>query len=312
MDLLRRAVERARAGEPLALATVVAVAGSAPRHPGAKMLVHADGSSFGTIGGGRVEEEVRRVAMEVAAGAPARLVTHHLVRDLAMCCGGSMELYLEPVAPSADALDQVLAALAGRGASLLVTPLDGGPKFVEPLPPGPSTRPRREGARFLEPVAPPERLFIFGCGHVARALGPLAASVGFQVVVCDDGETGALAEPVTGSHMHVASFDVRDVERELGALGRGDWIIVLTRDHGIDQRILEQLLPGDELSYLGVIGSAGKIGRFRKRILAKGLATEAQWARVHGPIGLDIGAETPAEIAVAVVAQLIEQQRRRG
>lgn len=313
MELLRQAIIRAEAGEGLALVTVIQVRGSAPRHLGAKMLVAADGSTTSTIGGGRVEMAATTAAVEVAAGAPARRVSHHLVRDLAMCCGGSMELYVEPVAPSMPALREALACWEARRPALLVTRLDGSPKRVRALSQPAPRQPLCEGDELLEPILPQDRMLLFGAGHVARALGPLAASVGFDVVLCDDDETGALSavgRPAWAQRM-IESFDVRDVQAALGPLGAGDYALIVTRDHAMDQAILEQLLPNEALTYLGLIGSRGKIGRFRKRLEHKGIATPARWARLHAPIGLNIGAETPEEIAVAVVAELI-QLRHRG
>jgi xanthine dehydrogenase accessory factor len=312
MKILSQAVERAQAGERLALVTVLAVRGSAPRHEGTKMLVNADGAITGTIGGGRIEQEATGAGAEVAAGAPARRLHQHLVRDLAMCCGGSMELYIEPVAPSLPALRQAVAMYAARQPALLITPLGGGPKRVEEAAAPVRREPVCEDDRLIEPLWPSERLVLFGAGHVARAIAPLAAEVGFEVVVCDDDETGALGrlgDPPWASRT-VDSFEPPEVEAEIGRLGFGDYVLVVTRDHALDERILERVLPNAAITYLGLIGSRGKVGRIRKRLAARDLATDQHWARLHAPIGLDIGAETPAEIAVAVVAQLIHVRRR--
>ncbi len=310
MELLVDAVARSTAGEPVALATVVGAWGSVPRHVGAKMLVDVAEGTVGTIGGGRIELEVTRAAAEVAAGAPPRLLRHHLVRDLAMCCGGTMEVYLEPVAPSLEALREALRHWQERRPALLVTPLDGTAKLLEPLAVHAARRPRRDGGQFFEPVWPRERVLLFGAGHVAGAIGPLAARVGFEVVVCDDDELGAVTSPPPWAAKVIESFEIADVERALGTIGAGDFAVIVTRDHALDQRILEQLLGHETLSYLGLIGSVGKIGRFRKRLAAKGLYSDTRWARLHAPIGLDIGAETPEEIAIAVVAELIAERRR--
>jgi xanthine dehydrogenase accessory factor len=309
MQVLREALERARTRGPQALVTVIATSGSTPRHAAARMVVDGEGATFGTIGGGRVEMVAIERGVEVARGAPAERVRHHLVRDLAMCCGGSMELYVQPVAPSADPLAQALAMWQARRPLRLVTRLDGAPMEVEESDGARSRRPQLDGDRFVEPIWPGDRVLLFGLGHVARATGPVLAGLGFEVVVCDDNETGVLdAAPPPWASRAVTSFELADVAREVGPLGYGDYIIIMTRDHAVDQRILEQALVHeslDQLSYLGLIGSRGKIGRFRKRLEARGVATPERWERLRAPIGLDIAAETPAELAISVAAELI-------
>jgi xanthine dehydrogenase accessory factor len=295
-----------------ALCTVIEATGSTPRHVGARMAVLPDGGLVGTIGGGRVEQEVAAAAREVIAGGPARRVRHHLVRDLAMCCGGTMELVIAPLAPSAPALQAMVRARAERRATIVETPLDGGPLRVRPATVDELARrrPERAGHALIELVRPLDRVILFGAGHVARAIGPLARSCGYQVVVCDDGDTGAVDPPPPWAHAVVDSFDPADLVRQVGPLGAGDHVLIVTRDHAVDQRVLEQLIGRDDLSYLGMIGSRGKVGRFHKRLAAKGLVDDASWARLRAPIGLDLGAETPEEIAVAVMAELIALRRR--
>lgn len=278
------------------------------------MAVYEDGSISGTIGGGRVEHVVTEAGVEVAGGGEARRVTHHLVRDLAMCCGGSMELYIEPLAPSQEAIAGAVRSLDERRPARLITPLSGEPKWIEELSEMPGAALQLFDDRFVEPVRPRERVIVFGAGHVARRVVPLAAGVGFEVVICDDGETGELDDPPPAD-LVVDSFDWRDVERALGPLGAGDYVVILTRDHAVDQEILERALAAESLTYLGVIGSLGKIGRFKKRLAAKSLAGEERWQRISAPIGVDIAAETPEEIAVSIVAELIARrntERVRG
>ncbi len=219
-----------------------------------------------------------------------------------------MELYIEPLAPSREAIAAALELRRARRGGALVTPLCGQPKRVVELE-TPPRRPALDGDELVEPIRPPDRLFVIGCGHVGRALGSIAASLGFEIVACDDGDTGALDEPPAWATRVVPSFDVADIEREVGALGDGDFVAIATRDHATDERVLERLLTNDSLSYLGLIGSRRKIERFRRRLEAKQVATPARWERLYAPIGLDIGAETPEEIAVAIAAQLVAVAR---
>jgi xanthine dehydrogenase accessory factor len=316
IDVLREAARAGAEGAAVALATVIRTGGSTPRHPGAKMIVAADGAITGTIGGGKIELEVAEVGASVAAGEGARRVTKHLGHDLAMCCGGSMDVWVEPLdAPRWKALAEAARRREARATCVLVTALDvvggGGKDVLGDHPCLAARRPVVDGDRLYEPVFPTPRLVLFGAGHVARAIAPLAATVGFELVVCDEDERFAAAERFPGARL-VHTFDPRDLPAELGAFGAGDHVIILTRDHALDQAILEQLLARRDLPYLGLIGSRGKLGRFRKRLEAKGIGGEADWARLRSPVGLDIGAETPEEIAVAVVAELVRARNVPG
>ncbi len=314
LDVFAAALRALDAGRGVAIAAVTGASGSTPRHLGARMLVAADGEQWGTVGGGRIEALVVAAAREVAAGAPPRVVRQHLVRDLAMCCGGSMEVAITPAAPSRDAI----ARLAGsRRPLVLVTPLEGAPLAVrEPAAGDPRAhQPVVQGGALVERLGAAERAIVFGLGHVARALGPHLAQLGFQVVVCDDGETGATDAAPPWADRVIDSFDAAEVEREVGGFSADDYVLIVTRDHAIDQKLLEQLIGHDEIGYLGMIGSRGKIGRFKKRLEAKGVLDDSEqaqqrWARLRAPIGLDVGAETPEEIAIAIAAELVACRRR--
>jgi xanthine dehydrogenase accessory factor len=312
LDVFAAALRALDAGRGVAIASVIGAHGSTPRHLGARMAVADDGEQWGTIGGGRIEQLVCEAAREVAAGAAPRVVRQHLVRDLAMCCGGSMEIVLTSAAASRAALTELVATVP----CVVVTPIDGEPLSVRA--PGAGDPPPHRAAivdgALVERVGDGERAIVFGFGHVARNLGPLLAQLGFTVIVCDDGETRAIGEPPAWASQVIESFDLPVIERELGGIAREDLVLIVTRDHAIDQQLLEQLIVRDDIGYLGMIGSRGKVGRFRKRLEAKGLldgdAGAARWARVRAPIGLDVGAETPQEIAVAIAAELIAVRRR--
>ena len=310
-DVFAAALAALDAGRGVAIATVIGAHGSTPRHLGARMAVADDGEQWGTIGGGRIEQLVASAAREVAGGAPARVVRQHLVRDLAMCCGGSMEVVLTP----AESSREVLREVAAQTASVLVTPIDGAAFAARAATPDdpPLHRPIVVEGQLVERLGGSERAIVFGLGHVAKHLGPLLAGLGYAVIVCDDGETGATDDPPPWATRLVESFDLGEIERALGGFRREDSVLIVTRDHAIDQQLLEQLIARDEVGYLGMIGSRGKVGRFRKRLEAKGLldgdAGEARWARLRAPIGLDIGAETPAEIAIAIAAELVALRR---
>jgi xanthine dehydrogenase accessory factor len=290
---------------PSALVTVVASRGSTPRHPPSKMIVGADGTARGTVGGGRLEAEIMKAAAAVASGGapPSRLC--RATRDLGMCCGGEIEVWIEPLdAARADALMEVTRRLARRLPTALATTLaaPGGKTALFEDPCLDTRRPRLEGDCFVEPLLPRDRLLLFGSGHVAYALAALATGVGFEVVACDDNEL--LSQERFPTARRVDSLDVADVLRAVGPFGRGDHAIIATHDHELDQAVLEQLLPQRELASLGMLGSQRKRERIRARVEA-GDIDEVDWARLRCPVGIDIGAETPDEIAVSVVAELV-------
>lgn len=238
-------------GERFALVTVVRTAGSTPRKPGAKMIVRASGESVGSVGGGAIEQALVDEARAALAAGEPRLVRRHLTHDLAMCCGGEVEAFIEPL-----------------------------------------------GQR--------ELLVLFGGGHINAALCPIAAQLGFEVIVCDDLEELASEERFPAARRLVRSFEVRDVG---AAFDAGTSVVVATRDHAVDQRVLEQLFAaGASPRYLGVIGSQAKLLKFRRRLEAKGVGGPFI-ASIRGPIGVHVGAQTPAEIAVAVAAELVAVRR---
>lgn len=316
-DVFAQALRALEAGRGVAIATVIGAHGSTPRHLGARMAIATDGEQWGTVGGGKIEQLVAAAACEVAGGASPRVVRQHLVRDLAMCCGGSMDVLLTPGAPSRAALVALAETLRPQ---ILLTPLEGAPLEIRAVRDG-DPRPHHPAVVedvLVERVGATERAILFGLGHVARHLGPLLGTLGFTVIVCDDGETGALgaAQPPAWAARVIESFDPAEVERLVGGFDGQDHVLVITRDHAIDQRLLEALIVHDELGYLGMIGSRGKVGRFKKRLEARGLLDgavgEARWARLRAPIGLDLGAETPEEIAIAIAAELVCRRRRAG
>lgn len=311
MEFFANARRWAQGRANLALVTVVETRGSVPRHVGARMLVDERAQTCETIGGGRVEAEVTTLASKIAAGEePSQAVTHHLVRDLAMCCGGSMTFSIERLG-NGELVSEVAERLANRDAVKVVTRVAGG---VSTEPADVRFSPTWDGRVFEEALWPRERALVFGAGHVARALLPLLGATGFERVVCDDNEVGALEHVSSFAERTIASFEPFDVGREIGPFGPGDYALILTRDHALDQRLVEKLLVEPDLGYLGLIGSLGKVGRFRRRLLAKGTITEDQWQRLSAPIGLDIAAETPAEIAVSICAELVRHRAasRRG
>jgi xanthine dehydrogenase accessory factor len=160
---------------------------------------------------------------------------------------------------------------------------------------------------FIEPVAPAPELFVIGAGHVGAQLATLAATTGFRTHVVDDREKFASAERVPGA----ASVTVEHVPDWLAraALPAGAYVVVVTRGHRHDLDAL-RLLVGRDLAYLGLIGSRAKVARLYDVLRGEGVPAE-RLRRVHAPIGLDIGAVTPEEIAVSIMAELVAVRRGR-
>ena len=255
IDVFDELVRLRREGVSCALATVVRTSGSTPRKSAARMIVIHDGETIGTIGGGRIEKEVTDATVALLTeglAARPKLMRYHLTHELGMCCGGEMEVFVEPLVPE-----------------------------------------------------PP--LIVCGAGHVARALVPLARQVGFAPILVDDLDALATRERFPDALELIDSFNVRDWKDV--PLDDRTYVVIVTRDHAQDQALVEQLIDRD-LAYLGLIGSRRKIELFRQRLEHKGFDPQ-HFARLHAPIGLDIGAETPEEIAVSIVAELVKTRAAR-
>ena len=246
-------IERARRERVTAvLATVVQVTGSAPQVPGAKLVVLADGRAAGTVGGGAFERRVLEEARSALdpASQPTRLLTLNLTRDLGMCCGGEMKV-------------------------------------------------------FLERVLGPERLVVFGGGHIGKALAEAAARVGFAVTVVDEREEWAAparfpqAREVVNEEPEVALPEL--------LLDEATFCVVVTHDHKLDQALVKSLL-GSRARFVGLVASRTKRNKFVARLRAQGLS-EAELGRLRSPLGLALGAITPEEIALSIVAELVAVRR---
>ncbi len=368
----------------LVLVTLTEQSGSAPRSAGARMLVLADGSILGTIGGGRYEAEAIEAALvlhRMGAGAsgaplgtrPGILLAYslHGVEDMDMICGGALTLLLEYLpaghAPVRKAFAQGQEAeAAGRAFSFAVKitvtdsrckeaarskagfPLPGQSLCVDverfaicpadqagkafslflpgdlpqdiaqqaarlyearpPLPPPLALhRVKEEGSCWLlEHFAGPARVFLFGGGHVSFASARLAQSVGFRVVVIDDRPEFASPERFPGASIErPPSLSEEDMMQVLSRMrvSPEDALVILTRGHAHDREALAAALS-TSAGYIGMIGSKSKRDAVYAQLTACGLAPE-RLGRVHAPIGLAIGAESPEEIAVSIVGELI-------
>jgi xanthine dehydrogenase accessory factor len=231
-------------GERGALATVVRTSGSTPQQPGARLLLCPDGTIVGTVGGGAVEHAVLHELGDIRRSGQRKLLAYDLGYDLGMCCGGRMEVFVEP---------------------------------IEATP----------------------RLFLLGAGHVAKATAPLARSIGFEVTVVDEREELANEDRFPGCRV-----ELLDATTLLGRteLGERDWLLIATHDHGLDQEVLA-LAMKKRPRYIGLVGSRRKVFRLLQRIAQR--QGEINLDRVYAPVGADLGAVGPEEIAVSIVSELI-------
>lgn len=314
MNVWRAAADLIRAGAPGALATVARVRGSTPVPAGAKMLVGATGRLIGSVGGGCVEADVIGAALEAQARRVPALFTHHLNADLAgdlgLSCGGTVDIFVEPLLPD-DGYVRVLEAAADAPSGLVRTAIDWTRQPVKTFEALVDTRGvaatlTRDGRFMEERLTQAPRVLVFGAGHVGAAIARAAAAAGFRVVVIDDRAEYADASRF-GDGIAVLTADVE------GALLRypltaADAVVIATRGHRDDALILERVSTSPA-SYVGLLGSKRK-----KAVITKALATAgvpvARLKRVRVPVGLAIGAVTPEEIAVSVVAELIAWRRR--
>jgi xanthine dehydrogenase accessory factor len=295
LDLLNQIVDRAVRGEVVAVCALVRTTGSTPQKAGAIMLVLRDGQTIGTIGGGCVEAEVRTRALQQMIDGHDRLLSFDLNHDLGwddgLVCGGVMDVAVQ-VVQSAESANLYRAArdgvVSGKTVQLQISVPDD----------------RQNLIGFAVPIESSPHLVIAGAGHVGQALAAVAQQMDFAVTVIDDRPDFASSARFPDSKVLVGP-----VETELAGLkiNRQTYVVIVTRGHKRDALALAAVVRSDA-HYVGLIGSKRKIVRIFKDLHQQGISAE-QLRQVHAPIGLDIGAVTPAEIAVSIAAELIAVRR---
>lgn len=254
-DIYEEIVAIRRAGCRAVLATIVHGRGSVPSAASARLLVREDGTTLGSIGGGFVEIEVSRLAQEILRDERPRKVVfdlnQHPAADQGMVCGGTMEVYLEP-------------------------------------------------------IVPPPALYLFGAGQTPRAVSRVAHLAGFDVTVIDNYAEQLNEERFPFAKRLLGPSAVLSAQL---AINSNSYIVIMTRGHSEDMEILRWAVNAGA-RYIGMIGSERKVISIFKHLSGEGI-DRALLERVHAPIGLDIGAVTPEEIAVSVVAELVATRRNR-
>jgi xanthine dehydrogenase accessory factor len=318
------------AGRPVVRAVIVRTWGSTPREAGADMVLDVSGGLLGTVGGGCGEAEVYELAQQMLAedDVTGALLHVDLTEDPeeggGKVCGGRFDVLLHKLRPGVEgALVEDVLRRTAEGESLeWVTDLrEVRPGFWKQgeirvdLVPVVTVRPLNqaevrlvdepESCRFTEPVGLARRLVIVGAGHIARPLCVMASVAGYQVVVLDDRAEYAQADYFPEA-FRVECGEYRELLPEL-ARGPLTSVVLVTRGHKHDQECL-RLVAEFELEYIGMIGSQRRVDAVFAELVQEGVDARAL-KRVCAPIGLEIGAQTPAEIAVCILAQMIRDRR---
>ena len=311
-----------REGRHAALATVVETWGSAPRPVGSQLAISGASDIMGSVSGGCVEGAVVVEALEALSDGRPRLLTFGVSDDEAfavgLACGGTIRVLVEPVGSALPEamLAEICAARAARKPIAHVVNLETWEARVtagpgDPLADAIATRFRsdksgqEEGGWFIAIHNPPLRMIVVGAVHIAQPLVQMARLTGYDPILIDPREAFGAAERFPGEKI---SHDWPDEAMAAHGLDARTAVVTLTHDPKIDDPAIVAALNSDAF-YLGCLGSTRTHAKRLDRLAEHGL-TEAQVARIHAPVGLNIGAKSPAEIAVAILAQITQVLRQ--
>lgn len=304
-----------RAGQGAAIATVVQTWGSAPRQAGSQLAISGQGAIMGSVSGGCVEGAVVAEALEALSDGRPRLLTYGVSDDSAfavgLACGGTIQVLVEPVGDGPQALDpkllaEIVQARAQRRAMGVLTDLGHFTRqLVTPDLPDlhMAFRADKSGlqadGQLLTLHNPPLRLVVVGAVHIAQALLPMARLAGYDPILVDPREAFASPERFPGERL---VHDWPDAALDAIGLDPRVAVVTLTHDSKLDDPAIIAALRSD-VFYLGCLGSTRTHAKRLERLRALGF-DEGTLARIHAPVGLNIGAKTPAEIALSTLAQI--------
>lgn len=336
-DLLLELEKAVQQNQPVCYTCLVETRGSTPQKPGAAMLIFRDGSQVGTLGGGCVEAEVKRRALRLIDATTPEIMTFQLDSDYGwddgLICGGRMKVLVDPITTEEDlayfkAMNQLLESDQGCTEAIVIKPetaeggsetdrylIDANSKIVawrgQQEPPAQlwkglkpiQNRPRpyvNAGIAYLT-FHQTCQLVIVGCGHIGQKVAELASAVGFEIIAVDDRQEYCSSERFpTAKQLIVGNFDTALADFSV----TGDtFIIIVTRGHNHDEEALGHLAESPA-RYIGMIGSKRKVKLIFEDLLRTGTPREAL-AKVHAPLGFDIGSQTVPEIALSIVAELV-------
>lgn len=333
-DIWTEICNRLSAGQTLAAATIAMEDGSTPRSAGSKMLVDRNGLLFGTVGGGLGEATTIDAARDALADGRSRLLpidmSGTMMAGADLVCGGRLNMFVQVVEPKhLDVFQNLRRRIGQRLDSYLITPTEGAPEPVLLYPEGGGAGEIPGGLAetilddppasaglcewegrlfFVEAVGARTRLILAGGGHVSRATAEMATLVDFDVFVQDDRPEFVAPERfpwIAPERLAAVPEFANCFSGEIlgDPIDAHCFLAILTRGHAHDYHVLVQALR-TPAGYIGMIGSRRKRDQIYARLLADGFA-QADLDRIHSPIGLAIGAETPAEIAVSIVGELV-------
>jgi len=328
-DILRKAQKWKEAGRDVALATVVETWGSAPRPVGSHLVIDSEGNFLGSVSGGCVEGDVITEALDMIAMGGQQMLEFGVADETAwragLSCGGRIRVYVQSIdADRADRLAAFNAERAMRRPCILVTNIASGKQRLvraadvdsEPMADILKERLRlgKSGIvewggeeLFLRVETPPVRLVVIGAVHVSQMLAPIVSLAGFDMIIIDPRNAFATPERFPGVRL-IAEWP----EVALASLHLDHYtaMVLLTHDPRIDDQGLTEALRAD-CFYIGALGSRKTHANRLERMRAKGFG-DAVLKRIHAPIGLDIGAVSPAEIAVSIAGEIIADLHRKA
>jgi len=308
-EALQQATRWRVEGRRVALATVVATRRSAPRPVGSKLVVSERGELAGSVSGGCVESDVVLAAQDVLAGGEPRLVTYGITDEMAfgvgLPCGGEIDVFVEELREEVR-LEVTLTVVAGEGV---------GERLHDPeLEQAARRRGRSHVFEFADSMvfadvqAPPPRLFIYGAVDTAEALCRAAKLLGWRTVVADARASFATRERIPSADELLVLWPEEALAQVRPDVDTA--VLVLTHDDKFDLPLLEAVLKTDAF-YVGALGSRRNQERRRGLLLERGV-DEADLERIAGPVGLDIGADTPAETALSMLAEILAARAGRA
>ena len=304
-DVLSRVLRLAEAGRKAAVATVVRIEGSAYRRPGAKFLVEDEGGTAGSISGGCLEADVREVALEVMRSGVPRLLRYETGGDdasvfsLGLGCSGTVEIFVQS-ATSPKALEpvrEILELLQGDRAFSVATAISGeAAGRVRVLAPGVAAEREASSDVFVEALEPPPHVLVFGAGDDAIPICTYASEAGFRVTVVDHREAALSKERFPGAFRLIS----RRSDEGLEGLPAGPRTLAVAKTHSFahDREWVRRLLSAG-VPYIGLLGPRAR----GAKLLSQVGVTESD--RIFTPVGLDLGAEGPEQVAIAIVAELL-------